>query len=48
MLDTLIQGGECVDASTYTDGIIVSSPQNMTSELVAKVKAGIPGSRVVG
>jgi hypothetical protein len=42
------QGSECVDPLAYKNGVFVTSPQNMTKELVAKVKRDVPGSRVVG
>jgi hypothetical protein len=41
------QGSECVPASKYKDGVFIASPQNITKELVAKVKADVPGSKVV-
>ena len=41
------QGGECVDARDYHDGIFVASPQNFTSTLAAKVKSDVPGSKIL-
>lgn len=41
------QGAECVPASKYANGVFIASPQNMTAELIAKVKADVPGSSVV-
>ena len=41
------QGGECVNARKYENGVFIASPQNMTAELIAKVKRDVPGSLVV-
>ena len=41
------QGTECVDARSYKDGVFITSPQNMTKDLIAKVKRDVPGSSVV-
>ena len=41
------QGGECVDARSYTNGVFVASPQNFTAAHVARVKASVPGSSVL-
>jgi hypothetical protein len=41
------QGGECVDLTNYTNGVIILSPQNVTSLDVAKIKAAVPGSVVL-
>jgi len=41
------QGDECVDATKYKNGVIVASPQNMTADLVAKVKGDVSGSKVL-
>ena len=41
------QGNECVSANKCGNGVFIASPQNMTAELVAKVKADVPGSSVV-
>ena len=40
------QGSECVPASKYKDGVFIASPQNITKELIAKVKADVPGRSV--
>ena len=41
------QGSECVTPDTYKNGVFIASPQNMTKDLIAKVKKDVPGSRVV-
>ena len=41
------QGGECVDARSYTNGVFIASPQNFTAAHVARVKASVPGSSVL-
>ena len=41
------QGSECVPASKYENGVFIASPQNLTKELINKVKADVPGSKVV-
>jgi hypothetical protein len=41
------QGSECVAPSKYIDGVFIASPQNMTKELIAKVKHDVSGSKVV-
>ena len=41
------QGAECVAASTYKNGVFITSPENVTAAHVAKVKLAAPGSRVV-
>ena len=41
------QGGECVDARKYENGVFISSPQNMTADKIAKVKRDVPGSSVL-
>jgi hypothetical protein len=42
------QGHECVDARKYSNGVFIASPQNMTRELITKVKRDVPGSSVLG
>ena len=42
------QGGECVNLTAYAGGVIIMSPQNVTSATVARVKAAAPGARVAG
>ena len=41
------QGAECVPASKYKNGVFIASPAGLTKELIAKVRADVPGSRVV-
>ena len=41
------QGTECVDARKYQNGVFIASPQNFTTDLIAKVKKDVPGSSVV-
>ena len=41
------QGGECVDARKYTNGVFITSPQNMTTEKIDKVKRTVQGSSVL-
>jgi len=35
------QGGECVDARKYENGVFIASPQNMTKEHIAKIKSTV-------
>ena len=32
------QGSECVDATQYANGIFIASPQNMTKDIIRKIK----------
>ena len=32
------QGAECVDATQYANGIFIASPQNMTKDIITKIK----------
>jgi hypothetical protein len=41
------QGDECVDLRDYSNGVIITSPQNITAAHIAKVKAAVPGSRIL-
>ena len=41
------QGSECVPASKYRDGVFIASPAGLSKEMIAKVRADVPGSRVV-
>ena len=41
------QGGECVDARKYENGVFIASPQNMTDAHIQKIKHSVPGSSVI-
>ena len=41
------QGNECVDATQYENGVFIASPQNVTQDVVKKVKTDVKNSKVV-
>lgn len=41
------QGNECVDATQYENGVFIASPQNVTQDVIKKVKTDVKNSKVV-
>eukprot|EP00944_MAST-04C_sp_MAST-4C-sp1_P000369 g369.t1 len=41
------QGAECVDATQYANGIFIASPQNMTKDIITKIKKDVSNSKVL-
>jgi len=41
-------GQECIDLADYSNGIIITQPQNITKAHIDKVKREVPGSTLLG
>jgi len=41
------QGGECVSPQKYENGVFIASPQNMTKDILNKVRKDVKNSKVV-